>query len=468
MGRAETVAGGDGLLALDCAGLTQAFREGVHAPADVVEALKAAVEAGDPLINAFCHLDWPQALQAARESEARYRAGAPLGPLDGVPVSIKDLMDVAGWPTRRGSPAMADAGAAHADAPAVRRLREAGAVLFGKTTTTEFGWTIRSDNPLNGLTRNPLDPSRSAGGSSSGAAAQVAAGWGPVALGSDAGGSVRVPASYCGLVGFKPSFGAIPMIPSSAFTEFAHLGVFSRSVEDCSVATAVLSHPDARDLASTFSRAKLDFPQPRLGWSLRLGSGLQPDEHVAAAFHSCLEQLRAAGYSLQEVDPGVQDCADAMWAMWRSRVLESFHGWPASRRERLGNGLRQLYDEGEAMTMAELAEARVRLRRMAVDLGRVFTGVDLLLTPMMPGSAPLAEDPAVAERAPAANWFRQSGYSYPFNVTGQPALSLPMGHCPQGLPLGLQVAGRKYEDARVLRLGAELESLLTPPPPALR
>src|SRR5690606_1248753 len=193
----------------------------------------------------------------------------------------------AGWPTLRGSQAMAGAGPATADAPVVERLRQAGAMLFGKTTTTEFGWTIRSDNPLNGLTRNPLDLSRSAGGSSSGAAAQVAAGWGPLALGSDAGGSVRVPASYCGLVGFKPSFGSIPMIPSSAFTDFAHLGVLSRSMDDCRLAMDVLSFPDARDLASTFERADAGAGRSlRLGWTLSLGSEQPPEKHVVEAFEA--------------------------------------------------------------------------------------------------------------------------------------------------------------------------------------
>lgn len=460
MRRAEPAPAAGELLELSCVQLSRAFRDGARTPVDVLEALKHAVERGDPAINAFCHLDWAHAFEAARESARRHQAGAPLGPLDGVPVSVKDLMDVRGWPTRRGSLVLADAAAAPGDAPAVEMLRRGGAVLFGKTTTTEFGWTIRSDNPLHGLTRNPHDPSRSAGGSSSGAAAHVAAGWGPLALGSDAGGSVRVPASYCGLVGFKPSFGAIPMIPSSAFTEFAHLGPMARSVEDCRVAMEVLGRPDPRDPASLFPRERAGLNRPlRVGWSLRLGSDLEPADHVVAAFHSRLDQLRAAGHRVREVDPQARDCADAMWALWRSRMVESFMHMQASQRSRLGAGLRQLYREGEAMSMAELAAARIRLRRMTVDLGRVFSDVDVLLTPMMPDSAPLALEAGRAEQASAANWFRHSGYSYPLNITGQPALSLPMGRCPQGLPLGLQIVGRKYHDDQVLALAAELEIL---------
>src|SRR5690606_32023810 len=146
--------------------------------------------------------------------------------------------------------------------------------------------------------------------------------------------------SYCGLVGFKPSFGAIPMIPSSAFTEFAHLGVFSRSMADCGIAMDVLSFPDARDLAATFERADAAPDRPlRMGWSLMLGSDHMPGKHVIEAFEACLQRLRAAGYSLQEVDPGIQDCSEAMWQMWRSRMLESFQSWPVSQRDKLGAGV---------------------------------------------------------------------------------------------------------------------------------
>lgn len=464
----QTKPGDRVLLALDCNELVRAYLAGNTTPAQVLDALKAAIEADDTGINAFCHFDWDAAYQVARESALRYREGSALGPLDGVPVSIKDLTDVRGWPTRFGSLSMAKSGVASSDAPAVARLRAGGAILFGKTTTTEFGWTIRSDNPLDGTTRNPLDPKRSAGGSSSGAAAQVAAGWGPVALGSDAGGSVRVPASYCGLAGFKPSFGSIPMPPSSAFTELAHLGVLARSVKDCHLAMKVLAGSDARDAASTFPRV----PQhgganrPRLGWTLLLGSDLPPSPHVVESFHSCLEQLRAAGYEVHEVDPGIQDCADAMWITWRYRVLEAFHGWSADQRQLLSPALQQLYQEGEALSTTELARARTRLRRMAVQLGQVFSKVDMLLTPTMPDSAPIMD--SSDSGADAQNWLRQSGYAYPFNVTGQPALSIPMGSCPQGMPLGLQLVGLKYHDEQVLKLGEQIEALLTPLSPTPR
>jgi len=462
MGGVDPVAARSELLGLGCAQLARAFRDEVCTPVDVLQALRSAIEEGDSTINAFCHLDWEHAFEAARESALRYQAGTPLGPLDGVPVSVKDLSDVRGWPTRRGSLVLADAGPAADDAPGVAPLRRGGAVLFGKTTTTEFGWTIRSDNPLHGLTRNPLDPARSAGGSSSGAAAHVAAGWGPLALGSDAGGSVRLPASYCGLVGFKPTFGAIPMVPSSAFADFAHLGPLARSVEDCRIAMEVLAHADPVDLASTFPRRRGESNRPlRFGWSLLLGSSIEPSKEVAAAFHSSLDLLRAAGHEVHEVDARSQDCADAMWQIWRSRMVESFMDWPESQRLKLGLGLQQLYREGQAMSIADLSAARNRLRMMQVDLGRVFNDIDILLTPMAPGPAPIALEPRQANQAPAQNWFLQSGgYTYPFNITGQPALSLPMGRCSQGLPLGLQIVGHKFHDARVLETGARLEALL--------
>jgi len=254
------------------------------------------------------------------------------------------------------------------------------------------------------------------------------------------------------------------MPPSSAFTELAHLGVLSRSIKDCRRALSVLADPDPRDAASTFLRVPEhgSLPRPRVGWTLFLGSEVPPAHHVVTAFHSCLEQLRAAGYEVREVDPGVRDCADDMWMTWRYRVLEAFHGWPEERRQKLGASLRQLYAEGEAMSTTQLAIARTRLRRMAIQLGQVFSEVDILLTPTMPDSAPIIDSPDFPEGA--ENWLKRSGYAYPFNVTGQPALSIPMGICPQGMPLGLQLVGLKYHDEAVLRLGEEIEAMLTPQP----
>ncbi|MDH3596510.1 MAG: amidase family protein, partial [Rhodospirillales bacterium] len=223
------------------------FRAGSLSPVEVTEAALARIEAHDTALNAFCLVDAEQALAEARRSEERWRIGAPKGRLDGVPASIKDLLLTKGWPTLRGSKALDPDQPWDEDAPAVARLREHGAVLLGKTTTPEFGWKGVTDSPLTGVTRNPWDPSRTPGGSSGGAAAAVATGMGALAIGTDGGGSIRIPAGFTGIFGLKPSFGRVPAYPLSPFGTVAHLGPMTRSVADAALMLTVLAEPDPRD-----------------------------------------------------------------------------------------------------------------------------------------------------------------------------------------------------------------------------
>ncbi|HVR50292.1 MAG TPA: amidase family protein [Pseudorhodoferax sp.] len=441
---------------LDIAGLNAAYARGVHGPESVLQSLLTAIAADARGINAFCHLDAETALDQARASARRWQQGQPLGPLDGVPVSIKDLLPVAGWPTRRGSRSTAGDPPAAQDAPLVAQLRAAGAVLFGKTSTTEFGWCVDSHNPHSGTTRNPRDPARSAGGSSSGAAAQIAAGWGPLAIGSDAGGSVRLPASWCGVVGFKPSHGAIPAAPQSAFAEFAHFGPFTRSVADCATAMAVLAQPDARDPASLYPRSTRPRPAPptrlRIGW-VEASADWQPE--IAQAYRRLLDQLSDAGHVL--VAQPREDLAgvDAMWTVWASRVHESFVDWSDAQRDLLDPALRQLWEEGAAQAPATLARARASLRALAGRVALQFAELDLQLTPATPTTAPLlAAQPAAQPR----NWFADNSLAYLFNLTQQPALSQPLGQDAQGLPFNVQITGRRYADELVLDFGRRIEA----------
>lgn len=445
-------------LKLDIGALTAAYARGVHEPVAVLQALLAEVGADAQGLNAFCHLDAEGALAQAQASAARWQAGRALGPLDGVPVSIKDLLPVAGWPTRRGSLSTAGDPPAAQDAPLVAHLRAAGAVLFGKTTTTEFGWTIDSSNPHAGTTRNPRDAARSAGGSSSGAAAQVAAGWGPLAVGSDAGGSVRIPAAWCGVVGFKPTFGAIPAAPQSAFAEFAHFGPLTRSVADCVRAMAVLGQADARDPASLYPRAPAQRPaQLRISWSLALGAPTPLDPAIALALQALLERLATAGHQLMALPAMGLDADQAMWTVWQSRVHESFVDWSDAQRATLAPALQRLWEQGAEVAPARLARARAQLRGLAGALAQQFAGIDVLLTPTAPSVAPpLPEAPDAQPR----NWFAGNGYCYPFNLTQQPALSLPLGRDAQGLPFGLQVVGKRYADELVLHVGRVVEGML--------
>lgn len=450
------------------AALAAAYRRRALSPVEVLAALLRAIEKDGGRINAFVLLDPERALAAARDSERRFAAGTPRGPLDGIPVSVKDLTAAAEWPTRRGSRATEGEPPAAADAPGVAQVRAAGAVLFGKTTTSEFGWAAISECPHTGRTENPVAPGHSAGGSSAGAAAQVAAKWGPVALGSDAGGSIRIPASYCGLVGFKPSYGAVPQAPLSAFGDLSHLGPLARSVDDCATLTAAMAHPDPRDPSSLYPRVALpaDGAKLRIGWMLRLGeqrARVAPE--VEAALRATVEVLAGAGHDLRQIAwPGL-DITDAMWVSWQARNFEAVADWPQERRSQLSPPLRRLAAEGEALTMTALARSRQTLRDAAGRIAAAFGEIDILLTPATPDGpylmgefAPRA-DPGFAAIQASGDWLAANPYCYPFNITGQPALVLPLGKTAEGLPFGLQIVGRRYDDERVLAFGRALEAM---------
>src|SRR3954451_2546129 len=229
------------------AALVTAYRERRLSPVEVAEAALARIAARDGELNAFCLVDGERALAEAGASEARWAAGAPAGLLDGVPVAVKDILLTRGWPTLRGSKTVDPAGPWDDDAPAVAALRRHGAVLPGKTTTPEFGWKGVTDSPLTGITRNPWDHSRTAGGSSGGSSAALAAGMVPLALGTDGGGSIRIPSSFCGLPGIKPTYGRVPAWPASPYGTVAHAGPMARTVTDLALLLDVLSAPDPRD-----------------------------------------------------------------------------------------------------------------------------------------------------------------------------------------------------------------------------
>src|SRR5436190_19821124 len=234
------------VLTLPATALLELYRTRQLSPVEVVRALLAAIDQLNPVLNAFCFIA-PDALDAAAASECRWINGEPIGALDGVPVSIKDLLLTRGWPTLRGSKTIDPAGPWNDDAPAVARLRESGAILLGKTTTPEFGWKGVTDSPLTGITRNPWNPAKTPGRSSGRSAAAVAAGMGPLAIGTDGGGSIRIPCGFTGLFGLKPSFGRVPAWPLSPFGTVAHVGPITRSVRDAALLLNVISQPDVRD-----------------------------------------------------------------------------------------------------------------------------------------------------------------------------------------------------------------------------
>ncbi len=456
-------------LTWNIAQLRAAFAARTLSPVELVQLILEDVGADQRRINAFVSIDPQAALLAARESEARYGQGRPLGPLDGVPSSIKDLLNLRGWPTRRGSLATEGDAPAADDSPVAALLRRAGSPILGKTTTSEFGWAPISESPHTGITRNPLDPDRSAGGSSSGAAAQVAAHWGPLAIGSDAGGSVRVPAAYCGLVGFKPTHGAIPQAPLSALGDFSHVGPITRCVDDCVLAMQVLAAPDLRDPTSLFPRASVPALQRplRIGWAGRFGHITEPDPAIAEALESLVGTLRTDGLQIEPVDFSWLEASDALWQVWAPRIFESFQAMPESRRALLDPRIQRIFEQGRDQGAVALAQGRTRLREMAVRITSVFETLDLVLTPTAPSVALLHGDlaprghPLFDAIALSGNNFDAHPYCYPFNVTQQPALSMPLGRNAEGLPFGLQIVGRKFHDAQVLEFARVVERALS-------
>lgn len=452
--------------------LVAAYADGTLTPVDVADALLEAVAADDPAINSFCLVDERTTREAAQAAEHRYRTGDPLGPLDGVPVAIKDLLLTAGWPTRRGSMLIEpDSDEWTVDAPSVARLREAGAVPIGKTTTPEFGWKGVTHSPLTGITRNPWDTDRTAGGSSGGSAAAVAAGLAPLAVGTDGGGSIRIPASFCGIVGFKPTFGRVPLYPASPFGTLAHAGPMTRTVADCAALLDVLSGFDARDWwasprpgasahAAVVERAD-DLRGVRIAYSADLGYGsnssvVQRHTDEAAAL------LADLGAAVTPVDLGLSDPVHAYHVLWFAGAAAVVDGFRPGASARIDPGLAAALERHQGFTAADYLEATSVRMDLGVRMGLLHEQFDLLLTPTMPAVA-FEAGVDVPAGSPSDDWTVWSPYTYPFNLTGQPAISVPSGlddTCARPLPTGIQLVGARHDDHTVLRVAAAFEAAL--------
>ena len=435
--------------------LIAAYAERAVSPVEATEAVLARIADRDRELNAFCLVDADGAVDAARRSDQRWRAGEPAGPVDGVPTSIKDLFLTRGWPTLRGSRTIDPDQPWAEDAPAVARLREAGAVLVGKTTTPELGWKGITDSPLTGVTRNPWDPSRTSGGSSGGAAVAVATGMGPLATGTDGGGSIRIPAGFCGIVGFKPTYGRVPLYPASPFGTLSHAGPMTRSVEDAALMLDVLSGPDARDwsalapptesirdhLGSGVAGLRVAF-SPALGY-------VDVDPEVAAAARAAVDVLAGLGAEVTEADPGFSDPLSAYHVLWFSGAAKALEGLPHDRWELLDPGLREVVEVGRTLSALDYLEATAQRMALGCAMGQFHERFDLLVTPTLPIPA-FAAGVEAPPGWPAPRWTSWTPFTYPFNLTQQPAVSVPCGRTASGLPIGLQIVGPRHADVRVL------------------
>ncbi len=444
--------------------LVDGYRKHEVSPVEVTQAVLERIEKFNPKLNAFNLIAADQAVSQAKESEARWLAGQPRGLLDGVPASIKDIILTRGWPTLRGSKTIDAKGPWNDDAPATARLREHGAVLLGKTTTPEFGWKGVTDSPLTGITRNPWNTAKTPGGSSGGAAAAVAAGMGPLAVGTDGGGSIRIPCGFTGLFGLKPSFGRVPAWPLSPFGTVAHVGPITRSVADAALMLNVLSLPDARDWHA--------LPQEPRDWRLGLESGVQGlriafspdlgyakvDAEVSSLVRNAVKVFADLGARVEEKNPGFESPAEIFRTHWFSGAAFVLKNFTKEQKKLVDPGLLEVAEQGAKITTAEFLDAQMKRGALGVHMQQFHRDYDLLLTPTL-SIAAFDAGKEVADNMLQSRWTDWTPFSFPFNLTQQPAASIPCGLTKAGLPVGLHIVGPKYNDALVLRAARAFETV---------
>jgi aspartyl-tRNA(Asn)/glutamyl-tRNA(Gln) amidotransferase subunit A len=460
------------LLFMSAAQTAALIRRRKLSPVDYVDTVLAAVERMQPKLNAFVTVMADAARRDAKAAEQAVMRGDKLGPLHGVPIGIKDLVDVAGVKTTHGSAIFAD-NIATADDILVTRLRQAGAIIFGKTTTPEFGVKGLTDGPSFGIARNPWNTERTPGGSSGGSAAAVAAGLGPIALGTDGAGSVRGPAACCGLVGLKPTLGAVPTDTTrDAFGNNVYAGPLARTITDAAVMHAILTGPSARDPWSlgnedrrTLSPALMghDLAGIRIGYIARCANPRVAAD-VTANTKAALDAWSAMGAEVEEVTDTID------WIEYEGRVLyqANFAVFCAQYLPRWQNAMDPVtlafMERGARFTLADFRNAQFARTRLFRDVQALLARYDFLITPTATRTAlPVTFDAAndeVEVDGIKCGITRQGWTScqYPFNLTGHPALAVPSGFGADGLPTSVQIIGRWGADTDVLRLGATLEN----------
>ena len=440
--------------------LTTLYARRALSPVEALQAVTERVARLNPKINAFAVMN-PGALAAAGESEARWAAGRPIGSLDGVPVTVKDLVDVAGFPTRRGS-RLSDTAPATQDAPSVVGLKAQGAVILGKTTTTEFGWKSPGDCPLHGITRNPWNLHHTPGGSSSGAGAAAAACFGPLHIGTDAGGSVRIPAAWSGVVGLKPTFGRVPQWPLGAFASVAVLGPMTRTVRDAALMLNALARHDLRD--------PFCLPDDKRDWRDRIEDGVSGmriavlrrpgfdapvDWEGIAAIEQAAQIFTAAGAEVEEADPGLPDTRAIFNRVWGTALTRLVNGFPTQVRHMLDPGLLEVAAANDGVTAEDFMEFEAQRIAAAHAMARFHQTYDLVLCPTVPNPPPLADARTV--NPVEALWTQWAPWTCMFNLTRGPAISVPMGFAQNGLPRSVQIGATIYRDDLVLRAARVLE-----------
>jgi Asp-tRNA(Asn)/Glu-tRNA(Gln) amidotransferase A subunit family amidase len=464
------VATSDAIAELDAYALAEAIRGGEVSPVDAVAHALDRVEALDDKLGAFTVTFPDEAREAAIAAERRARSGERL-PLLGVPISIKDHIWVKGAPATNGSLALRDFIPAE-DCALVTRVREAGAIIIGKTNNPEFVYRGFTDNAVFGLTRNPWNLDRTPGGSSGGSGAAVAAGMAPLSVGTDGGGSIRIPACFCGIVGLKPTFGLVPKMPGfRGWPTLSVDGPMTRTVRDSALLLSVIAGIDPLD--------DLSFPRPPVDYlasamraddlsDLRVAytedMGFAPvDTTVREAFRNALATFGQTGCELVAAYPDTGDTADLWWRIVAAEGFASEGPLLAEHESVMTEGTPEIIRSGERITAREYLDAQHERARFARQWGEFFTEFDLLVAPSMQVPAfPVGQSaPAEVEGRRCDPLFEDwCSMIYVANLTNQPSLAVPIGRTSDGLPLGMQIIARRFEDHLALRAGAAWQRLM--------
>ena len=443
--------------------MAAAIRKKTLSPVEITEAILQRIEAFNPSLNAYWTVTADHAMDAARRAEDAVAKGDALGLLHGVPVSFKDSMMTKGVLTTLGSRTSAE-NVPDQDAPLVERMTAAGAIMLGKTTMPEFAWKAMTDSPLQGVTRNPWNLDHTPGGSTGGGSAQVAAGMGPIAMGTDGGGSIRIPASFAGIYGIKPTFGRVPYFPSPAFDALSHVGPLTRTVADAALALAAAAGPHPAD------RQSLEAPPAdyegelgkgikglKVAWNPDLGYA-RVDPEVIDVTTEAARAFEDLGCHVEEVDPGFGDVIEYYRTMIRVGAATSLADLLPKWEKDMDPGLVNLARAGMGIRAVDFAKAQVERHRFYDRVRRFFDTYDLLLTPTVAvppfkAGAPSPEP----EHGHGEEWIEWAPFSFPFNLTHVPAASVPAGFTGTGLPIGLQIVGPRFAELAVLQASAAFE-----------
>lgn len=456
---------------LSATDLLKRYADKSLSPVRVIKEVFDCIDRHDCSVNAFVMLDKDGAMKEAQASESRWKQGKPKGILDGVPTTVKDVVIAKGWSILRGSNTANETPSIE-DAPSVARLREQGAILIGKTTTPEFGWKGVTDSPRSGVTRNPWNLGMTTGGSSGGAAAAAALGMGALHIGTDGGGSIRMPCGFTGIPGIKPTFARVPTYPLSLFGTISHAGPMARTVSDLALMLNVMALPDSRDpyskpyVAEDFTRnIEMGIKDLKIAYFPKLND--QPiDPEVAKSVNNAVNSLTQLGAQVDRPDLKFTDSTNIFKVHWYVGAAQALRSLSHNERKQVDPGLVEISEKGEQINLQKLQESVSLREELSVSINKLFDNYDLIITPTLPLTA-FEVGKNFPEGKGYDDWIDWTQFTYPFNLTGHPAGTVPCGLSQDGLPIAMQIIGPTMADALVIRAMRAFETIYPSPLPPM-